>query len=237
VNSNDQKLVFQIVEAALEAEGDNFDPVVASEVLPRLRDLGFVEADGSRPSEAAYSEYFCSFELLTPPKLVDDWARALFRPTIYWRKPIGEMRTLMAPQHRGRSFPQLATAFIGKHADIVTWFHELGHIVYTRLDKYERAAFAPCVHEHGLIFTSDGTQPAIDAGTSAHVSLPPEKYLAIGGRLLGLDHSGTDEDAVNDECWAAIFGLGFANVPVPTPVADVFETIIERLKEEIARQR
>lgn len=227
----DQKLIFAIVEAALEADEHDFDPRLPSEDLRRFRDLGLIEDAGSGLSNAAFSEYFRSFELLSPPLQVEDWARALYKDRIYWRKAIGKMKKLMAPQHRGKSYPLFATAFIGRHADIGTWFHELGHLVYTRLTPDERASFAQCVHEHGSILDSDGTRTCIDPGSRAEVLLTRGKYLKIEDRLLGLDHSGTDEEAINDECWAAIFGLGFTNVPVAVAVADAFERIIERLKQ------
>jgi hypothetical protein len=61
--------------------------------------------------------------------------------------------------------------------------------------------------------------------------------LKIGRHLLGLDHSGKDGEAMNDECWAAVFGVGFTSVPVPEPIADVFETIIQGSKKEIGREQ
>jgi hypothetical protein len=212
-------------------DGHNIDTQLPSEDRRRLRDLGLVEDAGGCLSKAAFSEYFRSFELLSPPLQVEDWARALYKDRIYWRKPIGKMKKLMAPQHRGKSYPLFGTVFIGRHADIGTWFHELGHLVYTRLTPDERTSFARCVHEHGSILESDGGRPCIDPRSRAEVLLPQGKYLEIEGHVLGLDHSGIDEEAVNDECWAAIFGLGLTNVRVPVAVADAFETIVERLKQ------
>jgi hypothetical protein len=234
VDRTDQKLLFEIVEAVLEAGGKDVDPQLSSDDLQRLRNLGLLEEAGSYPSKKAFLEYFSSFELLSPPPEVENWARALAKGRIYWRRPIGRMKKLMAPQHRGRSFPLLATVFIGRHADMGTWFHELGHIVYTRLTPEEKTCFARRVRDHGSILHSDGAQTCIDPGSREEVKLPKGEYLVIGAHLLGLDHSGADEEAINDECWAVIFGVGFTNTVVPAPIADAFETIIERLKREIA---
>lgn len=199
------------------------------EDVKRLEDLGILEKGGKCLSKMAFSEYLTSFELLSPPLEVEYHAPALFGEKIYWRKSIGKIKELMSPQHRGKSLPLFATVFIGEHADIGTWFRELGHLVYARLTEDETISFAKCVHEHGSILTSDGTLKCADAGSGATTLLPPGKYLCIDPLLLGLDHSGTDEDAVNDECWAAIFGLIFTKVPVPAPIADAFDAIIQRL--------
>ena len=229
MSPRERKLLFQLVEAALDADDDDVHCQLPIEDLKWLHDLGFLEKGGKSLSKAAFLEYFASFEMLSPLTEVTDHASALFSERIYWRKPIERMKKRMAPQHRGKSFPLLATVFIGRHADTCTWFHELGHLVYTRLTTDERNSFARCVHEHGSRLTSDGTQRCLDSRSGAETLLPTGTYLKIGSHLLGLDHSGTDEEAINDECWAAIFGLKFTNVPIPALVAESFDTIIERL--------
>lgn len=229
MRSYERKLAFQLVEAALGAGDDSVHCQLSMENVKGLEDLGILEEGGKRLSKMAFSEYLTSFELLSPPRDVEDHATALFGEKIYWRKPIGKIKESMAPQHRGKSFPLFETAFIGKNADIGTWFHELGHLVYARLTREERVSFSQCVHEHGSTLTSDGTLRCADPRSGAMTLLPPGKYLAIDRLLLGLDHSGTDEEAVNDECWAAIFGVRFTNVPVPAPIEDAFDAIIQRL--------
>jgi hypothetical protein len=143
------------------------------------------------------------------------------------------MKQLMEPQHRGKAFPTFSTVFIGRNADLTTWFHELAHIVYPTLLADEKAGFAASIKQHASIVTMTGTETVRDPKTGGETVVAPGKYLVLDGRLIGIDHSGADQEAMDDECWAAIFGLGFTKTPVPIPIADVFDSVIARLRGSV----
>lgn len=104
VSAYERNLTFQLVEAALDADDDNVHCQLPVKDIKRLKDKGILKEDGKRLSSIAFSEYLTSFDLLTPPPKVEHHTRAWLEETIYWRKPVGKMRTLMGPQHRGKSF-------------------------------------------------------------------------------------------------------------------------------------
>lgn len=130
-----EKLLFVLVREALSRPGDDrFDTKRRKpNVVLTLRSLGFIEPNEDSLTKQALLTYFETFETLDAPHAVKEWVDRFAIPELRRRRPSQLLH------QRGQTYPLFATVFIGEKAGLRTWFHELGHVLCTRIDK-ERIA-------------------------------------------------------------------------------------------------
>ena len=228
----ERKLLFVFVREAL-ASGD--DAVQTSRrnptIVQALRSMDYLGSDEDCLTKAAFHAFFDTFTGLICPHEVQPWLVRLHATDIRWRKPAGLILAQM-PQERGKAYPQLATVFIGRHAGLGTWFHELGHVVFSRLAKDDVSSLATAAKQLYPVVSSDEVSDAQDPVTFTGTALPNGLYLNINRQYCGLDHSGEDEEAVKDEIWAILFSEHCKGVGLRGPVQGLVETMVSKLESQ-----
>jgi hypothetical protein len=119
--------------------------------------------------------------------------------------------------------------FIGEKAGPATWFHELGHVLSPRIDKERMTQLGKAAQEHYPVVSSENVSNAVDPDTLRATALPKGIYLNINGKYCGLDHSGPDADAVNDEVWAIVFSEHCSGFGLPVKIGTMVSEIIASL--------
>ena len=203
---SERKLLFVLVREALARPGE--DRIETAKRNPKtvqaLRSLGYIAADSDSLTREAFLTYFETFEELQCPRVVQQWVDRFGITDLHWRRPTGAIKDQL-PQERGKAYALLSTIFIGEKAATATWLHELGHVVYPRIDKERISRLAAAVKERYPVVSSDDVSHAIDPDTRQPTALPKGVYLKLNGQFCGLDHSGPGVDAENDEIWAILF--------------------------------
>jgi hypothetical protein len=227
---SERKLLFAFVRDALSRAGE--DTIDTTRRNPRtvqsLRSLGFIDPNENSLTREAFLAYFDTFEEISCPRKVQDWVDRFHISDLHWRRPSTFMTSLMG-QGRGKTYPLLATVFIGAKAQDLTWFHELGHVVYARIDKDQVAKLATAAKEKFPVVSGGDAQGAVDPSTMQPIALPEGIYLKMNGHYHGLDHSGPGADAESDELWAVLFGGYCQDFEFPPRVRGILEKIIEDL--------
>lgn len=225
-----RKLLFVFVREALSHPGGLFTTTRRNpKTIQELRALGFIEPHEDSPTDTGYSAYFESFEPIEPPGEVQAWAERFRLTDIRWRRPSGVIKNQM-PQQRGKAYPGLRTAFIGDRAEATTWFHELGHIVYPRIDKGQIRRLATVARGCCPVVAADSVSNALGPATRQPSAMDSGLYLNVNGKYCGLDLSGKDEDAIDDEIWATLFAEHCTGFGLPQAVRAVLEEVIAGLE-------
>ena len=111
-----------------------------------------------------------------------------------------------------------------------TWFHELGHIVFPRIDEEQIARLAAEAKKHFPVVSTDEVLDARDPDTMETIALPNGTYLNINRMYCGLDHSGDGEIVVNDEIWAILFTEYYCGFELPQSIRALLNEIIGELE-------
>lgn len=228
---SERKLLFVFVREALAHLGDDRIAIVRRnpKTVQALRSLGFIGTEQDNLTTQAFLAYFETFEELECPQAVQLWVDRFGITDLHWRKPSGIIKDRM-PQELGKAYPPLATVFIGRCAGASTWFHELGHIVYSRIDRGQMAKLVAAATAHFPVISNDQVTDAGDPITLKSISLPAGRYLKINRRYCGLDHSGPDADAEADEMWAVLFSEFCGGFEFPVNIRAILEGIVNTLK-------
>lgn len=232
---SERKLLFVFVREALARPGeDSIDTAKRNtKIVEKLRALGFIAPSDDSLTKEAFLAYFETFEEMQCPKPVEDWVHRLNVSDLRWRRPSGFMLSQMA-QGFGKTYPPLATIFIGENAFLRTWFHELGHVVYPRIDKERVSRLVTATKLYFPVVSSDRVSAALDPTTLKATTLPKGIYLKMNGQFYGLDHSGPGANAENDELWAILFGEYCSGFELPPSVLAILEEIIGGLTTDRA---
>lgn len=206
-----------------------------SKIVQALRSMGYIMQHEDSLTKEAFLAYFEEFPELHCPPEVQELADRFAIPTIHWRRPSGAILSQM-PQERGKAYPLLATVFIGSKAGSATWFHELGHMVFSRLDREDVTSLAEATRSFYPVVSSDEVADAADPDTLQTIPLPKGLYLNINRQYCGLDHSGDDEEAVSDEIWAILFAEHCKGVELPADIHVILERITFKLQVGSAEQ-
>jgi hypothetical protein len=226
----ERKLLFVFVREALTAGDDAVDTTRQNPaIVQALRAAGHFQGDSNCLGNDAFLEYFSTFPELACPSEVQPWVVSLHATHVRWRAPAGMVVKLM-PQERGKAYPALATVFIGRNADLGTWFHELGHLLFPRLMKDEVSSLAAAAKELYPVVSSTTVADALDPVTFNVTALPGGLYLNINRQYCGLDHSGDNEEAFIDEIWAILFSEHCKGVTLRGPLQAMVETIVAGLE-------
>lgn len=227
---SERKLLFVFVREALAHLDD--DRIALARRNPKtvhaLRSLSFIAANEDSLTTQAFLAYFETFEELECPPAVQHWVDRFAITDLHWRKPSGTIKDRM-PQELGKAYPPLATVFIGRSAGASTWFHELGHVVYSRIDRERIAKLVAAATAHFPVISNDEVTDAADPVTLKSIALPKGKYLNINRRYCGLDHSGLEADAETDEMWAILFSEYCGGFEFPTSIRAILEQIVSDL--------
>ncbi len=228
---SERKLLGVFVREALSRPGE--DTIDTGKRNPKtvqaLRSLGFILQDEDRLTKEAFLTYFEAFDEIDCPHEVQRWIDRFTISEIHWRRPSGVLETQI-PQERGKAYPLLSTVFIGKKAGPATWFHELGHLLYQRIDKDITTALAQIARATYPVVSSDEVTDAVDPDTLEKTPLPKGVYLNINGQYCGLDHSGKGEDATNDELWAILFTEHCKGFDLPANLQTFLKGILASLE-------
>lgn len=201
---SEEKLLFVLVRKALRTGEDHFDTKRRKpNVVLALRSVGFIESNEDSRTKQALLTYFETFETLNAPHEVQEWVDRFTIPELRRRRHSGLMKSQLL-QERGQTYPLFATVFIGEKAGLRKWFHELGHVVYRRIDKERMATLAVAAKKYFLVVSNDEVSNAIDPAMMPTTTLPKGLYLKINWRSCGLD-SKEEENTVNAEIWAILF--------------------------------
>ena len=222
---SEEKLRFVIVGEVLSRSGDDSLDTKRRKpnvVLP-LNSTGFIEPNGDGLTKQALLTYFETFGTLDAPHDVKEWADRFAIPELRRRRPNQLLR------QRGQIYQLFATMFIGEKAGLRTWFHELGRVVCTRIDKERIARLAVAAKKYFLVISNDEVSNAIDPDMMQKTTLPKGLYLKTNWRYCGLDHSGEEENTVNDEIWAILFSEYCGGFEFPPKVRGILEEIITGL--------
>jgi hypothetical protein len=227
---SERKLLFVFVREVLVHPGDDGIDITRrnQKTVQALRSLGFIAANEDSLTTQAYLAYFGTFEEIECPPEVQQWVDRFGIPDLHWRKPSGIIKDRM-PQELGKAYPPLATVFIGRLAGSSTWFHELGHVIYARIDADLKAKLVAAAKANFPVISSDQVTDAADPVTKKPIALPEGKYLNINRRYCGVDHSGPDADAESDEIWAILFSEYCGGFEFPSSVRVILEEIIIHL--------
>ncbi|HXS95940.1 MAG TPA: hypothetical protein VN736_15145 [Candidatus Limnocylindrales bacterium] len=230
MDPSERKLLFVFVREALAHPGE--DHVQTGKRNPTtvraLRSQGYILADEDSLTAEAFLAYFETFEELQCPPAVQKWVDRFGISNLHWRRPTGTIKDQL-PQERGKAYALLSTAFIGGKAAIPTWFHELGHLVFPRIDKEKVSRLSAAAKQRYPVVSSDDVPEALDPNTMRPVRLPKGTYLKLNGQFYGLDHSGPGVDAENDEIWAILFTEYCGGFEFPTNIRTMLEEIITSL--------
>lgn len=227
---SERKLLFVFVREALAHPGEDHVQTAKRnpKIVQALRSQGYIAADEDSLTAEAFLAYFESFEELQCPRAVQDWVDRFGIPDLHWRRPTGTIRDQL-PQERGKAYALLSTVFIGEKAAMPTWFHELGHVVFPRIDKEKVSLLAAAAKARYPVVSSEDAPEAHDPDTMQPMPLPQGIYLKLNGQFYGLDHSGPGQDAENDEVWAILFTEYCGGFDFPTNISAMLEEIIASL--------
>lgn len=190
--------------------------------------MGFILPNENSLTKEAFLAYFETFDEVRCPSDVQKWVDRFHVSDLRWRRPSKFMMTQME-QGRGKAYPLLTTVFIGETAMSRTWFHELGHLVYSRLEKELVSRLVLAAREHFPVVSSERVPVAIDTSTMKPTAVLKGSYLKINGMLCGLDHSGPGADGENDELWAILFAEYCEGSELPLKIRAIVEEIITAL--------
>lgn len=190
--------------------------------VQKLRALGFIAPNEDSLTREAFWAYFETFEEITCPTKVRNWVDRLHVPGLHWRRPSGFMMAQMG-QGFGKAYAALTTIFIGQRARSLTWFHELGHVLYPRIDQGRVDALASATKAYFPIVSGGRLVTALEPDTMETTTLPEGKYLKMNGQFYGLDHSGAD--AEGDELWAIVFGEHCEGFEFPQSIQAILQEI------------
>jgi hypothetical protein len=107
-------------------------------------------------------------------------------------------------------------------------------VVFARINPEQVRKLAAAARSFYPVVSSDEVSQALDPDTMQPTALPPGLYLAINGQYCGLDHSGTDVDAVNSEIWAIIFTQYCAKNALSDSLLRIVEHIIDDLATPVS---
>jgi len=212
-----RKFLFLLVEDRI-SRGDG-DEILAKwrnhKDVPALRSLGYIEGP-NRLTDRAFSAFFQTFERIECPDEIQKCTTEYGITGVQWRRAKGVFRQNIRRAHgHGVSYPTHKVVFIKDGADLPTWYHELGHIIFQSIkhdrERIERLALS--AKELALSSNKIWDSPGIAEGS----------YILIDGRYLGLDHSGSD--AVEDEIWAVLFERYHCGTP-PSNLLPIVREII-----------
>jgi hypothetical protein len=206
---SEQKLLFALVRDALHRGSGNQIEAKrrGNKHIPTLRSLGYLE--GSELTEKAFQLLFQPYALAPSPSGVQQLADS-FGIEICWRRPHGIIKAKLDRAGEGLSYRNLRTAFVSAGAQLETWYHEFGHILYGCVkNNPEILALFKTLQQEAVaaypIVSQERMTPVQRAFTSELVSPSPGRYVLINGRYHGLDHSGGEAEGEADELWASLF--------------------------------
>ena len=220
-----RKLLFLLVEDRISrGDGDEILPKCKNHRgIPVLRSLGYFQG-ADRLTDKAFGDFFRTFDTITCPIEIQRCIDRLQVRDVRWRRAKGVILDRIRRAHGyGMSFPLALTVFIRDGAELNTWYHELGHIIFPSVehDKTKVAGLVAAAKELSPVRSAAEIKdaPGIAAGS----------YILIDGRYLGIDHSGTD--AVEDEIWAIAFERYHCGSPLPPNLTLVIEEVLRTLVE------
>ena len=132
---------------------------------------------------------------------------------------------------RGVAYPKVGTIFIGPNADLSTYYHELGHILYERIPEILRRRIASEARAVFPIVSNTEIKCALDANSHQPVELPVGSYILIGDRYCGLDHSGDDVESQTNEIWASLFAAHHTGLVFPESIASLIRDVATKLRD------
>ncbi len=190
--------------------------------LAALRDLGYVA--WFELTDSAFRAFFATFETIECPDSVQKWVNDL-DARVAWKRATGLILRQLGEDYgvtRGEY------VFIRDGANLHTWFHELGHVVFDRISPDHIVMLESEVKRHYRVRSAQ----ELEGGTAHPVTnmqcRPAEGiYLTMNGRHHGLDHSG--KDAITDEMWAIMFETYCSGLDLKEGVRAMVEDIISSL--------
>jgi len=194
--------------------------------LTALRDLGYVA--GIELTDSAFRNFFATFETIDCPASVQKWVNDL-GACVTWKRAAG---LILRQLGEDSGVTRGEYVFIRDGANLHTWFHELGHVVFDRINPDHVAMLESEVKRHYRVRSAS----ELEGGTAHPVTNtqchPTEGiYLTMNGRHHGLDHSG--KDAITDEMWAIMFGTYCSGLDLKAGVRVVVEKIVSSLSASI----
>ena len=211
-----RRLVFVAVEDGLRRNANDV-VILPPDELDFLRKGGWV--DRHTLADKAFLEYFEQFPDIETPDEVREFAEYLGVTGIHYKRAQGEILG------DNRSFAGLKYIFIREGAPMASWYHELGHLLYASV-KRSLPSLIKEAKQHYRIVDGDG-RTVLDPFTREPIPLPPGRYIDINGAFRSFSHHGAEGE--EDEWWANLFGEHSAGNAVATPVAEMVESIVEKL--------
>lgn len=227
LSPQEQKLLNVFVREALSKPGSDSITTAKKNVktVQRLRELGFLDQNEDSVTKEAFLQYVETFEKVTPPPEVLMWVERFGISDLRWLRFDGRITRI--GQGIGKAYPLLSTIFIGEPPLLETWFHELAHVVFPRLDKQLVKRLDDAMRERYPVVTDDKVPVALDPLSHEETPLPKGRYLKINGQYLGLDHSEGGAASEDDEMWSHAFALYCIGFEFPPNIKDCLKEMIE----------
>lgn len=212
----DSELLGTVVESAITARTDEIDATLCSvSELEWLRSRGYVA--GKELGPKAFLDYFERYETISCPEVIQVAVDTLRASGITWKRASGFINVNL-------SFSDLKVIFIRPDAEMHSWFHELAHIAFHRIN-------------------GEMLQRLVQEAREAYLTVinppnyPEGEYLLISGMRNGthfggycsLDHHG--DEGIDNELWANLFAMYGYNVDLVPTVADAIQDIINNLAQ------
>jgi hypothetical protein len=230
---SERKLLFAFVRQALIHPGDDtFDARGRNQsTVASLRSQGLLQPNEDRLPKQAFLAYFETLQEIQCPPTVQQLLERFGITDFHWRRPSDVIRRRMG-QERGISYPLLNTVFIGDRGDQSTWFHELGHLLYPKIESDQARRLAEAARTEFPVVSGDQVLDGADPVTLQPTHLPEGIYIRVNRRYHGLDHSGPGADTENDEIWAVLFAEYCGGFELPPTIRVLLEEIILGLSAE-----
>jgi hypothetical protein len=218
-----QNFLLSLVRAVLE-RNDGTDRINAAMLeLPEtalLHSLGYIGPDGDL-SKDAFVQYFDLIPTLVPPPDVQAWCLNFGLLDIQWKRASGPLKDT------SRAFVCLNVILILIGSKESAWFHELAHLVFSKIPKALVLKLVEAAKVYPTVFSDGVTEKVTDPDTGKVAVLPKGSYLNLNGFYCGLDHSGKENET--DELWAALFAQYCCKLPLDDNLCSVLFEITEAI--------
>jgi len=209
-----RQILASVVEHAITERTDEIDIAQHDGAdIEMLREKAYLEDRHLTPK--AFCDYFDCYTTIPCQPEVQALVDAFGLTGLRWKLADGFIED-------NRSFSDLKVIFLRPYAELHSWFHELGHIVFGRIEgSLLKRLVSVAISSYRTVVNPPG--------------FPEGKYLVLSGNrnglpfggLCGLDHHG--EDGVDNELWASLFAMKNYGVELESAVQSVIQQIVDSL--------